>query len=582
MKNAWRNFWRRAAPVIVLSTGAWPVSAADFSLPGSGRESAGDDLFSNSFIRHISIQIPEEGLEVLRRYRYQRGANASERESVPATVREGNAVYTNVAIHLKGALGSFRPIDSSKPAFTLNFDKFADGQHFHGLQKISLNNSVQDASFLHEKLSRELFTKAGVPVPRADYATVELNERYLGLYVLTEGWHKQFLRRFYRNTKGNLYDGSQVGRDVNSRMVIVSGDEPDGQPELKILTEAAAEKDAGRRVTRLRELLDLDRFVTLIALDVLLWNWDGYSMNRNNYRVFHDRSSGKLVFFPHGMDQMFWYPEGPLVTGTKGIVSRALLKTSEGRDLYVERAAQLRMNVLDVSAITNRAEELATRLRPAVRRGGLIALFQFERAVKELKKNVVERLLNVDEQLAGVKTLFKLKDGAAVTLTEWKAKSERGSPAFRQTAGESPALEINAGTSIGIGSWRSIVWLEEGRYQINARVKTQGVLGIRRDERAGAGLRVISQRKRTDGVHWDWFPFRESSNPLTRAELPPLDRNHRRLLGDNDWTELSYAFELRQPIADLEILCELRAQQGAAWFEIQSLKLVRTGPASDR
>src|SRR6185369_7291411 len=90
------------------------------------------------------------------------------RTSVKAKVKEGGRVYTNVAIHLKGAAGSFRPIDDN-PGLTLNFDKFVHGQSFHGLDKFSLNNSVQDPSFLSEKICRELFEVAGVPVPRAAF-----------------------------------------------------------------------------------------------------------------------------------------------------------------------------------------------------------------------------------------------------------------------------------------------------------------------------------------------------------------------------------------------------------------------------
>jgi hypothetical protein len=282
------------------------------------------------------------------------------------------------------------------------------------------------------------------------------------------------------------------------------------------------------------------------------------------------------------MDQMFWYSEGPLVTGTKGIVSRALLKTPEGRQFYVQRAGQLRTNVLDARALNNRIDELAARLRPTVREAGFRALFQFEGGVRNLKENVTQRLFSVDEQLAGISALLKLEDGQAVPLTGWQSKVERGNIALQLSAGEPPTFDINVGAAGGNGSWRCTVWLEEGRYRVAARVRTQGVVGARRDERAGAGLRVISQRKITDGVHWDWFPFRQSSNPLSRAELPPLDGNHERLRGDNDWTEVSYAFELRQPIADLEVLCELRAQKGIAQFDVHSLRLVRIGPASER
>ncbi|PYJ79924.1 MAG: hypothetical protein DME22_24750, partial [Verrucomicrobia bacterium] len=57
------------------------------------------------------------------------------RKFVSATVQEGELVFTNVAVHLKGAAGSFRQIDD-KPALTLSFGKFVPSQRFHGLQKI--------------------------------------------------------------------------------------------------------------------------------------------------------------------------------------------------------------------------------------------------------------------------------------------------------------------------------------------------------------------------------------------------------------------------------------------------------------
>ena len=558
------------------------LAAADFSLPKGGKESAGEDLFTNAFIPRLSIEIPETGMAILRTYRYRRGSDESERPSVSATVKEGNTVYTNVSSHLKGSLGSFRPIDSAKPGLTLSFDKLASGQRFHGLQKISLNNSVQDDSYLNDKLSRELFTKAGIPVPRADYATVELNGRYLGLYVLTEGWNKQFLHRFYKNAKGNLYDGGQVGRDVTMRMIAVSGQNREEQSELKTLAAAAAEPDPARRLTKLKELLDLDRFVTFLALDVMLWDWDGYAMNRNNYRIFHDLDSGKLVFFPHGMDQMFWNPEGPVVTGTKGVVARGFLKTAEGRRLYLERAAELRAKIFNVQTMTNRVHELAARLRPKIAESGLLALFQFERAVKNLNENIIERARSIDEQLEGARHLVALAKNQAVSLGNWTSRTEEGKLSFRQAKEKPATLEIQTDGNFAWGVWVSTVWLEEGRYKVTGRLKTAGVVSEHADERPGAGLRVISQRKITEGVHWDWFPFRQSRNYLTRSELPPVDDNYNRLEGDHDWTEVSYEFELRQPIADLEILCELRARKGAAWFDPQSLKLTRTGSVAER
>jgi spore coat protein H len=64
-------------------------------------------------------------------------------------------------------------------------------------------------------------------------------------------------------------------------------------------------------------------------MEILTVHWDGYGMNRNNYRVFHDLDSNKMVFLPHGLDQMFgqWRsrPESPITPMMKGVVARAVI-----------------------------------------------------------------------------------------------------------------------------------------------------------------------------------------------------------------------------------------------------------------
>src|SRR6185436_5113867 len=63
--------------------------------------------------------------------------------------------------------------------------------------------------------------------------------------------------------------------------------------------------DLSKRALELEGLLDMDRFLTFAAMEVLLVHWDGYSLGVNNYRLFHDTSREKMVFLPHGLDQLF-------------------------------------------------------------------------------------------------------------------------------------------------------------------------------------------------------------------------------------------------------------------------------------
>ena len=572
----------------VLSLAILPLSLAALlsSHPGSAaaaeskKAKAEEDLFTKDQVLKLQIKISEEGMAKLRQYEWSREAKPTDRIHVPATVREGAAVYTNVAIHVKGAAGSFRPLDD-KPGFTLNFDKMAKGQRFHGLEKLSLNNSVQDPTFTTDKLCREVFVKAGVPVPRAEYATVELNGRSLGLYVLTEGWNKQFLKRYFKNVSGNLYDCG-FAQDITGRLVVNSGQSPADSSDLQLLRAAAREPDLAKRLGRLEQTLDLDRFITFIALDAALWNWDGYALNRNNYRLFHDLDSGRFVFFPHGMDQMFWKPEGPIMPGMKGLVANSVLQIPECRRRYVERISQLLTNACRFDALTNRVEQLAVMLRPLLAQRTSFGetmrrMFQSD-PVDDLKLRITQRGRSLDEQLHGIQTLLAFDSSGGALLRGWKSRTNSGRLTFNELQSQPASLQISLNQNRSAGAWWTTVWLEEGHYQINGRVRVQGVTADARMSRSGAGFRAFSRRKLSNGPNWDWFPYRESRDFERRGELggstapgPP----NKRLSGTTSWVNLSYEFELRQPMADLEISCELRGDQGEAWFDLDSLQIVR-------
>jgi len=535
-------------------------------------EAVGGDLFTNSSICHLRLEISKDNLNQLRGYFWRKGAPSSDRPEVLCTVREGRTVYTNVAVHLKGAAGSFRPVDD-KPALTLKFDKGGVDQRFHGLKKISLNNSVQDPTFLSEKLCRELFLKAGVPVPRADYATVELNGRKLGLFVLVEGWNKQFLKRYFTNVEGNLYDPTQ-GYDVDKKLEVVGGGQPEGQSELRAIVAACEDKDPTNRLARLEKLVDMDRFVSLLALDCLTWDWDGYAMNKNNYRVFHDLDARRVVFMPHGMDQMFWKPDGPVLTGRSGMVSRALLATHDGRQRVLDRIVQMRATIFTPEVLIGRFDEGVARVYPtAAKEEGFFMRGQYNQVVAQQRQRIAQRFQSVDQQLAGLKNLLQLGINESAPLTNWHAQTLSGSAALTREA-QPEALHIRL-TQPGAARWVTTVWLEEGAYTITGRIKTRGVTANPAQPRRGAGLRVWSNRKQTDGHHWGWFPYHESRDFLRRGEIAATNCLNTRLITDGDWTEVNYEIELRHPIADLEVYCELYGQTGEAWFDPKSLRITR-------
>ena len=313
----------------------------------------GAQIFSQPTLVTFQIELAPAAQESLRR---------APRTYAPATITIDGQAWTNVAIHVKGAAGSTRPVDD-RPALTLSFSKLVSGRRWLGLRKIHLNNSVQDGSYMNEYLASELFRAANVPTPRVAFATVEFNHRKLGLYVLKEGFTEDFLKGFFQRADGNLYDGGFV-RDVDQALELDCGDGVTDHSDLKALTEVAGERDPVRRWERWQQKLEVDRFLSYMAVSVMVSDWDGYPLNRNNYRVYCNPGNGRAVFLPHGMDQLFQQTEMPIVPGFNGLVARSLLDLPAGKKLYEERFLSLLAEVFRFERMTNSIARLADLLRP--------------------------------------------------------------------------------------------------------------------------------------------------------------------------------------------------------------------------
>ena len=526
-----------------------PGRGATQGAPGTAVDPAAD-LFRSDQVPLLEIEIPEAGLDRLREYSFGgRGGDTSRRPDTQATVREGTNVYRKVAIHLKGSAGSFRSIDDH-PALTLNFDKFTKHQTFHGLERLSLNNSVQDPSFLSEQICRELFASAGVPVPRATHAQVKLNGRKLGLYVLLEAYNKQFLRRAFNNDQGNLYDGGFV-REIDDGLEKSSGANPEDRSDLERLVSAATETNPTTRLARLEQVLDVDRFLTYLAIDVMICNGDGYAMNRNNYRIYHDPVSDRLVFMPHGLDQMFGTFRSdtslPLFPPMNGLVARAVLQTPGGHQRFRERLSQLYTNVFRTEVITHRLQQLSAKIGPLVEAQSSRRAAYFDREVEQLGQRIVERGQSLQEQLSAPSRAPTFDSAGVARLTGWKARLEYGHPVADELspAGDPPVLHLRADQGNCVGVWSAKVFLEPGHYRFEGRVRCHGITAEPGDRRGGACLRTHNRRAT------------------------------QKLLGDLEWADVDFEFEIEDSTAELELRCELRAAKGDVWFDRDSLRLKR-------
>ena len=518
---------------------------AGWAAPGltALRRDKSDEFFASGVIPSLRIEIAKTNMASLRR---------DDRTYVRATVREGDRVYEEVGIHLKGAAGSKQSIDQ-KPALTLNFDKFHDGQKFHDIDKLHLNNSVQDKSYMTEALCSELFLEAGVPTARTTHARVWLNGRDLGLYVLKEGYDRQFLKRHFRNPKGNLYDGGFL-QEITARLQCDAGEgDVKVYSDLRAVAAAAREPDFSKRMGRLEQVLDVDRFLAFTALEILTEHWDGYALKKNNYRIYHDPESGRCVFIPHGMDQMFWSADRALVPNElEGLVARGVLQTAEGRQRYRRSVSNIVSNVFTTERLMEHIIRLQSRLRPVLETMSTSWAKAYDSEVQKLRGQIQQRIRRVNEMLAEpVAEPIDFDARGVAKLTRWQPFDLKSSGKLEQVKlSDRPMLHIVAGdTERCSASWRSAALLKPGRYVFEARLRTEGIVPLAEDPSRGlgAGIRISKSRvTRTNGF-----------------------------VGDHEWLKVEYEISIEGEVGEPIFVCELRAMKGEVWFDLSSLRVRR-------
>jgi hypothetical protein len=263
--------------------------------------------------------------------------------------------------------------------------------------------------------------------------------------------------------------------------------------------------------------------------------------------------SNKMVFMPHGLDQMFGVqratPEYPIFPHMQGLVARAVISTPQGRSRYLARLNDLYTNAFHADALCRRVDELAAVINPVIAEYSPERARRHEVEVENFKRRITMRDESLSRQLLGTTVADSEFDSSGtMKLNVWRRSVRTGDPVFREEKsadGKNTALLcIGAPNGNVSASWRTSVKLDEGTYRFEGKIKTTS---IKSDVAGGAGARLR----------------------ISRGTGP------RGLSGNNDWQDVAYSFEVTESGTDVEFVCELRASRGEAFFDASSLRVVK-------
>ena len=115
--------------------------------------------------------------------------------------------YKNVGIRGKGntSLSSVAAYGNNRYSFKVEFDQYQNGLTYYGLDKLSLNNLIQDNTYMKDYFAYTLMNKMGVAAPLCSFVQINVNGEPWGLYLAVEGVEDAFLQRNYGKNYGELY-----------------------------------------------------------------------------------------------------------------------------------------------------------------------------------------------------------------------------------------------------------------------------------------------------------------------------------------------------------------------------------------
>jgi len=221
--------------------------------------------------------------------------------------------FTEVGVRYKGNSSYYnvRNEGLSKLPFNIKLDYKGKKQALAGnITTLKLSNVFRDPSFLREVLAYEIAGEY-MPAPKANYAKVYVNDKYLGLYNNTESIDDLFLDQYYGEHNGTLVKcdpnwhvkapencelGDKaslmyLGPDSTCYLGLYEMKTKTGWDKLIELTQVL-----NQEFESIESILNVDQALWMLAFDNVLVNLDSYiGQLCHNYYLYQDTAG---IFHP--------------------------------------------------------------------------------------------------------------------------------------------------------------------------------------------------------------------------------------------------------------------------------------------
>ena len=270
--------------------------------PASANPEYAYRLFDQSYVHTVDLQV-EDWRAFLE--------SAPAEEYIPCTAVIDGEEFRQVGLRAKGnnSLRLTEEYGLCRYSLKLEFDHYLDGGSYHGLDKLSLDASFQDNSYLKSFLAYHMMDYMGVPCPLVSFTWVTVNGAPWGLFLAVEEPEEAFAKRNFGADHGQLYkpDYTSLNAENADLALRYVDDDPASYPNL--FDNAKFDVDAGdqaRLIEALRVLstgenletaVNVDEVLRYFAVQVFVMNWDSY-LGHTGHNYFLYEEDGVISMLP--------------------------------------------------------------------------------------------------------------------------------------------------------------------------------------------------------------------------------------------------------------------------------------------
>lgn len=362
-------------------------------------------------------------------------ANCKSEEYYACTVVIDGETFKNVAIRGKGNT-SLSQVTNDRYSYKIEFDHYTDALTYHGLDKLCLNNIIQDNTYMKDYLCYQMMQQMGVAAPLCSYAYLTVNGEDWGLYLAVEAVEESFLQRSYGSDYGELYkpDSTEMGGGnfaggSGSADVLLQyiDDDPDSYSNIfDNAKTSCSEADKARLIAALKTLsgedassaVDVDMVIRYFVAHNFVLNFDSYTGSMiHNYYLYE--KGGQLQMIPWDYNLAFGgfqssggatalvnYPIDTPVSGGS-IDERPMLAwifaDEEYTALYHQYFAEFIAEYFDSGYFSDMMDSVKAMIAPYVQQDPtkFCTYEEFETGIDTLKAFCLLRAESISAQLSG-------------------------------------------------------------------------------------------------------------------------------------------------------------------------------------